>query len=106
MYALARVVRLATGVVVAVVIAGILIHVLDANTSNVIVAAIDDAAKWLTQPFHGFFDPDRAKVRLAVNWGLAAAVYGIAGMLLAKLIARARVGGRMKRPWGRRRAAT
>jgi hypothetical protein len=104
MFALVRLVRLATAAVVAVIVAGILIHLLDANTSNAIVAAIDDAARWLTQPFHGFFDPDRAKVRLAVNWGLAAVVYGIAGMLLAKLIGRARVGGRVKRPWGRRRA--
>ena len=106
MYALARVVRLVTGVVVALIVAGILIHVLDANTSNVIVSAIDDAANWLTQPFHGMFDADKAKVRLAVNWGVAAVVYGIVGMLLAKLIGRARMGGRMKRPFGRRRAAT
>ena len=106
MYALARVVRLATAGVVTIIIAGILIHVLDANTSNAIVGAVDDAATWLTQPFHGFFDPDRAKVRLAVNWGLAAVVYGVVGMLLVKLIARPRVGGRMRRPWGRRRAAT
>ena len=50
MYALARVVRLVTGVVVALIVAGILIHVLDANTSNVIVSAIDDAASTGASP--------------------------------------------------------
>ena len=105
MFALARAVRLATAVVVAVIVAGILIHVLDANTSNAIVSAIDDVASWLTTPFHGMFDANGAKLRLAINWGVAAVVYGIAGMLLSRLIARASVGGRLRRPRGRRRAA-
>ena len=105
MYTLARVVRIATGLVVAVIVAGILIHVLDANTSNAIVSFFDDAARWLTQPFHGIFSLDDRKAQLAVNWGLAALVYGLVGMLLSRLIARSAAGGRMKRPW-RRRATT
>jgi multisubunit Na+/H+ antiporter MnhG subunit len=104
-YTLARAVRLATGVVVAVILAGILIHVLDANTSNAIVSIFDDAARWLTQPFHGIFSPDGENVRIAVNWGLAAVVYAIAGSLLARLLARSALAGRIRRPW-RRRAAT
>ena len=105
MYTLARVVRIATGLVVAVIVAGILIHVLDANTSNAIVSFFDDAARWLTQPFHGIFSLDDRKAQLAVNWGLAALVYGLVGMLFSRLIARSAAGGRMKRPW-RRRATT
>ena len=105
MYTLARVVRLATGVVVALIVAGILVHVLDANTSNAIVAFIDDAASWLTQPFHGLFDPDGKNVKLAVNWGFAAVVYAIVGILISRLLARASMAGRMKRPF-RRRATT
>jgi len=104
-YTLARVVRIVTAVVVVVIVAGILIHVLDANTSNAIVSFFDDAARWLTQPFHGIFSLDDRKAQLAVNWGLAALVYGFVGILLSRLIARAAAGGRMKRPW-RRRATT
>ena len=106
MYTLARVVRVATGVVVVLIVAGILIHVLDANTSNAIVSFFDDAARWLTQPFHGIFNLDDRKAQLAVNWGLAAVVYAIVGSVIARLLARSAAGGRLKRPWGRRRAAT
>ena len=105
MYALARAVRLATGVVVVLILAGILIHVLGANTSNALVSLFDDAARWLTQPFHGIFDLDGAKAQLAVNWGLAAAVYAIVGGLIARLLARSAGAGRLKRPLRRRAAA-
>ena len=104
MYTLARAVRLATGVVVAVILAGILIHVLDANTSNAIVSFFDDAARWLTQPFHGIFSPDGQNARIAVNWGLAALVYLIVGSLIARLLARSAMAGRIRRPWSRRAA--
>jgi hypothetical protein len=104
-YTLARVVRLVTGVVVVSILVGILIHVLDANTSNAIVGFFDDAARWLTQPFHGIFSLDSSKAQLAVNWGLAAVVYAIVGGLIARLLARSAAGGRLKRPM-RRRAVT
>jgi hypothetical protein len=104
-YTLARAVRLATGVVVALILAGILVHVLGANTSNAIVSFFDDTARWLTQPFHGIFSPDGRDLRIAVNWGLAAVVYAIVGGLIARLLARSAMAGRMKRPW-RRRAVT
>ena len=105
MYTLARAVRLATGVVVVLIVAGILIHVLDANTSNAIVSFFDDAARWLTQPFHGIFSLDDPNARIAVNWGLAAVVYAIVGGLVHRLLARSAPTGRLKRPM-RRRAAT
>jgi hypothetical protein len=104
-YTVARAVRMATGVVVVLVLVGILIHVLGANTSNAIVSFFDDAARWLTQPFHGIFSLDDSKARIAVNWGLAAAVYAIVGGLVARLLARSARAGRLKRPM-RRRAAT
>ena len=71
MYTLARVVRLATTVAVALLVAGILIHLLGANTSNGIVSALNDAAKWLAQPFDNVFKLHNAKTNVAVNWGLA-----------------------------------
>ena len=55
MYTLARIVRAATTVAVALVVAGIVIHLAGANTSNGIVSAVNDAAKWLVQPFHDVF---------------------------------------------------
>jgi hypothetical protein len=103
-YTLARAVRLATGVIVVLIVAGILIHVLDANTSNAIVGFFDDAARWLTQPFHGIFNLDDAKAQIAVNWGLAAVVYGIVGTLIARLLARSALAGRSRRPFSRRAA--
>jgi hypothetical protein len=103
-YTLARAIRLVTGVVVVLIVVGILIHVLDANTSNAIVGFFDDAARWLTQPFHGIFSPDGEKARIALNWGLAAVVYGIIGTLIARLLARSAMAGRMRRPFSRRTA--
>ena len=105
MYTVARAVRMAIGVVVVLILTGILIHVLGANTSNAIVSFLDDAARWLTQPFHGIFNLDNAKAQIAVNWGLAAVVYAIVGGLVARLLARSGRGGRLRRPL-RRRAAT
>ena len=105
MYTLARAVRLATGIVVVLIVAGILIHVLDANTSNAIVGFFDDVASWLTQPFHGIFNLSDPKAQLALNWGLAAVVYGIVGSLISRLLARSAMAGRTRRPF-RRRAVT
>jgi hypothetical protein len=105
MYTLARLVRLATAVVVVLIVAGILIHLLDANTSNAIVGFLDDAATWLTQPFHGIFDLKDNKAQLALNWGLAVVVYAIVGSLISRLLARSAMAGRARRPF-RRRAVT
>ena len=101
MYTLARAVRTATGVAVVLVIAGILIHVLGANTSNGIVSALNDAAKWLVQPFRNVFSIHGAKANVAVNWGLAALVYAIVGGLIASALARAAVAGGTRGPWRR-----
>lgn len=104
MYALARAVRAATTVAVVLIVAGILIHVLGANTSNGIVSAINDAAKWLVQPFRNVFHPHNAKTAIAVNWGLVAVVYAIVGGVIARVLARSAVAARARRPVGRRAA--
>jgi multisubunit Na+/H+ antiporter MnhG subunit len=100
MYTLARVVRTATTVAVVLIVAGILIHVLGANTSNGIVSAINDAAKWLVQPFKNVFHINGQKANVAVNWGLAALVYAIVGGFIASMLARSAVVGRT-RTWRR-----
>jgi hypothetical protein len=92
---------LATTVAVALLVAGILIHLLGANTSNGIVSALNDAAKWLAQPFNDVFNLTNAKARVAVNWGIAALVYALVGGLIATALARSAVVGRARSPWRR-----
>ena len=104
MYKLARAVRMVTRVVVLWIVVAILLHVLEANQSNAVVSLVDDVARWLTQPFHGLFTPDGEKLRIAVNWGLAAVVYAIVGHLFARLLAPSAVARRISRPWRRARA--
>ena len=102
MFSLARAVRTATGVAIVLLVAGIVIHLLGANTSNGIVSAVNDAAKWLAQPFHNVFRIHSHKANIGVNWGLAAVVYAVVGAVIATLLVRTGVGGRMRRrAWGR-----
>jgi uncharacterized membrane protein YczE len=97
MYALARLVRAATTVAVVLIVVGIVIHLLGANTSNGIVSAINDAAKWLVQPFHNVFHISGQKANIALNWGLAAVVYAVVGGFIAGALARASAAGRYRR---------
>jgi multisubunit Na+/H+ antiporter MnhG subunit len=86
-------VKAATTVAVGIIVIGILLHVLNANFSNGLVSAINDAAKWLVQPFHDAFHMRKPKTTIAVNWGLAAAVYLIAGSFIARMLSRVSFGG-------------
>ena len=61
---------------------------LEANPSNDIVDVIRDAASWLVGPFKDFFTLDDRKLEIAVNWGLALAVYVIVGRLVTGLLRR------------------
>ena len=83
---LARLIRLAAGVIAALIVLGILFVVLEANPDNTIVSAVDDAARALVGPFDGMFELDNAKTAIAVNWGIAAFAYLIVGALIARLI--------------------
>jgi hypothetical protein len=71
-----------------VIVIGISLVVLDARESNDIVSVWLDVARWLTTPFHGMFDLERGKEHLqtGINWGLAALVYWLAAMLIARLL--------------------
>ena len=100
-YALARLVRLAVGVVVLIIVVGGVLFLVSANPSNAIVHDIHDAASTLVGPFKNLFSfSGHPKATLAVNWGLAAIVYLIVGGLIASLIAR--MGTRRVRPTRRR----
>ncbi len=87
-FAAARIVRLITAIVVGLIVVGILLVVLEAKASNDIVDALLDAARWLVGPFKGIFDVGGHKLDVAVNWGLAALIYGAVGSLIARLLAR------------------
>jgi hypothetical protein len=87
-------------VAVVLIVAGILIHLLGANTSNGLVSALNDAAKWLVQPFDNVFHLHGNKANVAVNWGLAAVIYAVVGGFIASMLARSAVVGRT-RTWRR-----
>jgi hypothetical protein len=88
MWGAARIVRLITSVVVGLLVVAILLVVLEANRDNAIVEALLDAGAWLVGPFDNVFSMDTRKERIAVNYGLAALVYAIAGGLIARLLRR------------------
>ena len=85
---LARIIQTIAGILAAVLILGIVLVLLEANRSNGIVEAVLDAAKWLAGPFDDMFKPDDTKARVAVNWGIAAAVIWLIGALIARLLRR------------------
>ena len=84
----AKAVALVTGIVAAVIVLGILFVVLEANPQNTIVDFITDVGKKLVGPFDGLFNLKGRKLDIAVNWGIAAAVWFIAGRILASLLRR------------------
>ncbi len=88
LWGLARIVSLVTSVVVGLLVIGIVLVLLEANRSNEIVNALLDAGKFLAGPFDNVFKLDSHKANIGVNWGLAAAVYAVAGGLLARLLRR------------------
>jgi hypothetical protein len=94
MLLLARIVRIATALVVGFIVVGILLHVLDANSGNAVVGFVYDVAGWLVTPFKGLFSVSGAKLQIALNWGLAAVVYGIVGSLIARMLAGAGLAAR------------
>jgi hypothetical protein len=100
MLLLARIVRIVTAVVVGFILVGILLHVLDANGGNAVVGFVYDVAGWLVTPFKGLFSVSGAKLQIALNWGIAAVVYGIVGSLIARMLAGAGLAAR-DRHYGR-----
>ena len=85
---IARLVWLIAVLVALVIVVGIAFVVLDANTGNSIVSAIHDAAKFLVGPFDGIFEPSDRKLAIAINWGLAAAVYLVVARVIVRVLRR------------------
>jgi hypothetical protein len=87
---LARLLEVVVAVVAAIIAIGVLLVVLEANPANDIVDLIHEAAQWLVGPFKDFFTIEDRKLEVAVNWGLALAVYVIVGRGIAGLLRRPR----------------
>jgi hypothetical protein len=79
---------LAAILVVAVIVAAIVLRVLSANPANSVVRDIHDAGRVLAGPFKTIFSFKHPKTAIAVNWGIAAAIYLIAGAIISGLLAR------------------
>ena len=74
--------------VVLLILLGILLVVLEANRDNGIVDFFVNVGEFLVEPFDNVFEPKKRKVKVAVNWGLAALVYAVIGGLIARLLRR------------------
>jgi hypothetical protein len=88
LWGVARIVSLITTVVVGLIVLGIVLVLLEANRDNAIVDWLVGAGQFLAEPFDDIFQPDGHKARVAINWGLAAVLYAIAGSLLARVLRR------------------
>jgi lysylphosphatidylglycerol synthetase-like protein (DUF2156 family) len=86
--ALARAIELAGTAVTLVLLAGIALVLLKANNGNDIVHAVRSAANFLAGPFNGMFELDNPRTSIAINWGIAAAIYYAAARVLAGFISR------------------
>lgn len=94
---LARLVRMAAGVVAAIIVAGVLLVVFDANPANDVVSTVHDAARALVGPFDRMFTLDSGKATVAVNWGIAALVYLVLGALIARVVVAVAAAGARRR---------
>jgi hypothetical protein len=92
---LAAVVMYAAVAVAAALALHIVLVYLDANPANAIVIFVRRIADRLVGPFQMLFTPKDLKQQVAINYGLAAAVYLAAGALVSRGI-RA-LGGRFVR---------
>jgi hypothetical protein len=88
LWGVARVVSLATTIVVGIIVIGIVLVLLEANRGNEVVNALLDAGKFLVGPFDNVFKLHGHKANVAVNWGLAAVVYSFVGGFIARLLRR------------------
>jgi hypothetical protein len=86
--AVARVITAVASIVATIIVLAIVLHLLNANPSNGIVDAIHQAGSWLTTPFHNLFSPKNGDLKMALNWGIAAAVYLVVARLIARVIVR------------------
>ena len=84
LWTLGRIISIIVSLVVGVLLLGIALVFFKANRSNEIVDFILDVGRFLAGPFDNIFNPGGHRLDVAVNWGLAALVYGLIGGWIAK----------------------
>ena len=68
------------------IVPGILSVVLGANLINAVASFIHSVAEWLVTPFKALFTLKHQTIQVVVNWGSAAIVYLVLGLLIARLV--------------------
>lgn len=86
---IARVVRVLGAAIAGVLVIGILLVLLEANEDNALVDAVLEVGRFFADPFRGIFELDDNKAQIALNWGIAAAVYLAAAALVIAVLRRA-----------------
>lgn len=86
--AIAGVIHLVTGVIVAIFVLHIIFVVFDANQANGFVSGIYDVAKALVLGLGDVFTPDDARIGVVLNYGLAALLYLIVGQVIVRMLRR------------------
>lgn len=77
----------AAAVAVALIIgAAILLTVYAPHTTASVATWVRHAGSWLTQPFHNLVNA-RGDRHIWLNWGIAAAVYLVGGLLISRAMA-------------------
>jgi hypothetical protein len=88
MSALPRLLRLAGGLAAGLLAAGVVLYVLDVPESSWVAAAVMDASRFLASPFRRIVVLDDNDLQVAINFGIAAAVYLLAATAFARLARR------------------
>lgn len=81
-------VRIIAATISFVLLLYVVFTVFEANPRNGIVTFVSDLAHPLSWGFRDLFTPDDPKVRVAVNYLIAAVIYIIVGTALGRIIAR------------------
>jgi len=82
---LAAVVAAAALIVALLIGAAILLYVYTPHTSGSAVTWVKHAGSWLTSPFHNVVNAHGAR-HIWLNWGIAAAVYLVIGLIIARVV--------------------
>lgn len=83
---MAKAVTVVFGAIVAVIVLGIALVLLGANTQNELVHLILRIGGWFSTPFHHLFPQPNVKQDTLVNWGIAAVAYFVVGGVVARLV--------------------
>jgi hypothetical protein len=86
--AVAGVIQVVTGIIVAIFLLHILFVVFEANQGNGFVNAVYNLAKALVLGLGDVFTPDDAKLGVVLNYGLAALLYLVVGQLIVRALNR------------------